>query len=131
MPWPVWIYVVLVVLAGAWALYDEAQSRRPRYWLAIDLLTTLLWLFFIAAYYRAGLTSSLGRLPVLLFGATLLLTGLSVHREIDELDRNPDPDLSARMNYFAHMTGILLAVAFLTPAVIFGALVARRAWSHS
>ena len=129
MPWLVWFYIALVVIAAIWGAYDDRQSRRPRYWLAIDFLTTTAWLFFIAAYYHPSLATPLGRSLAPVFATTLLLTGLSVQQEIGDIDRNPDPELSPRQNFIGDMLGIGLGVAFLAPAVVFGALVVRRTWS--
>jgi hypothetical protein len=129
VPWLAWMYVALVVIASIWGLRDDLRSGRQRFWLPIDLLTTCAWLFLIAGYYNPALTTALGRWLVIFFGVTLLLTGLSVQQEIAEMDRNPDPELSARQNFIGDIVGIVLGAGFLAPAVVFGALVARRALS--
>lgn len=131
MPWLAWLYIALVVIAALWGLYDDLHAERPRYWLAIDLFTTSAWLAFITTYYYPSFAELLGRGTVGLFGVTLLLTGLSVQQEIAELDRNPDPELSPRQNFIGDMAGIIVGAGFLAPAVVFGALVATRAWNES
>jgi 4-amino-4-deoxy-L-arabinose transferase-like glycosyltransferase len=131
VPWLAWVYVALVVIASIWGFYEDVHSRRARYWLPIDLLTTSAWLFFIAAYYNPSITTPLGRWTVVLFAAALVLTGLSAQQQIAEIDRSPDPELSPTQNFIGDLGGIVLGVGFFAPALVFGALVTRRALGDS
>jgi hypothetical protein len=135
MPWYAVVYSVLLVGFGVYSAYDDLRLRQSVGYVLMDAGVTLIWVYFVAAYFYPAL-APVGFGPLLLLVFAIVWSVIDVRRELRALVRDRpssyDPELSPRTNLWidrgVEAFGLLVGTGIVVPALIAGVVVAARGW---
>lgn len=120
------VYLAAFALLTVFSIRRDVKKGKAAAYLAADALSSLGWMWMIAAYFHPTLIAPFGRGAAVAFLVVLAWTVVDVHRDIAALE--PDAELSPRANHVAEMVGICVSALLLSPAIYWGGLAALRAW---
>ena len=129
-------YIVLVIAIALYSFYDDRKAKRSVAYLSTDAVVTVVWIYFVLAYFYPRIAEPVGRLLPLLLLLSLAWTAADASREmkriIAERPASYDPELSPGANLWIDRAveagGLLFGILLLTPALIYAVLVIRRTW---
>lgn len=135
MTWYAIVYLAVFLAFGIYSTYDDIRLRQHPAYILVDGAVTLLWVYFLFAYFYPHIALPGAILLLLLFFA-LVWTLLDVRRELQAVVRDRhsshDPELSARANLWAdrvvEAVGVLVGFTVAGPAIFAAIAVVSRAW---
>ena len=136
MPWFIVAYLLLIVALGVCSFYDDRKAKLSIAYLTVDAVVTAVWMYFVVAYFYPPIADPVGRALPLLLVLSVVWTAADVRRELKGLiaqrPASYDPELSPRVNLLVDRAvegaGLVVGMAVLAPALVYGILVIRRAW---
>ena len=126
MPWWAFLYCLLLLWIWGSATIGDFQDKERPFWIIVDAVTMIAWLFLIVAYFHPRIVMPFGRWVVLISLLGLVGTGFSVEHDLSTLPT--DERFSWRANTVINALSGPTTVVLLAPAVAFGVLVALRAF---
>jgi hypothetical protein len=120
MPWGVWIWIAVLLLAVMDGVFDDFKKKVPIQIVLLDSLGYAITLTGILAYYKSDASGALG---ALLFAGVLAAAAWEITRTIPQiLEQSVAPDKSPTLIW-----GSTLAWGFLiVPAWILGIIAGVR-----
>lgn len=137
MTWPAVAYVVLLLAFGVYSAYDDRQDGVGVPYVVTDAAVTLLWVYFVVAYYLPPWAAPVGRAAPVLFALGIAWTAWDVRRNLRlaarARPRSYDPELPARVNLWVDRSveaaGLVAGTVLMVPAFAAAVRVSLRAWS--
>ncbi|SRR6266566_1797685 len=126
MPWWAFLYCILLLVVWLGSTVDDIRERVSQFWIAVDAITMIAWIFLIVAYFHPAVVGPLGPWVIIVLAVAVIGTGISVHHDLATL--TVDTRLSERANQvIAFLSSPVTALIFV-PAAAFGVLVVIRAF---
>ena len=118
MPWWVIAYLALVALLSAGGLVDDVRDRRPWWYLATGLVSALVSVLLVLAYWLRELEDLPGVAVALLLVYAVAWDGWSARNDV--VQARSDPEISGP----TVRRGVWIAAFVMVPAYVFGLLAA-------
>lgn len=134
MTWYALVYLAVLVAFGIYSAYDDIRDRVAAWYVLVDGAVTLLWIYFLFAYYYPHIALA-GPVLLVLLAFAVVWTIFDVRRELQGVWRDrhlsDDPELSPRLNLWVdrgvEAFGVAFGVMLGAPAIIAAMAVVRRA----
>lgn len=127
-------YAGMLGAFGLYSAYDDIRDRVAAWYVLVDGAVTLLWIYFLFAYYYSHIALA-GPVLLVPLAFAIVWTIFDVRRELQGVWRNrhlsDDPELSPRLNLWVdrgvEAFGVAFGVMLGAPAIIGAIAVVRRA----